>query len=79
VLRGVGMAKIVAGLMALVALGASVVSGAETWTCLTRGALAYVAGHVAGAFWEALAKRVPQVVNQAEPTEAEYDYENIAA
>ncbi|MBX3112739.1 MAG: hypothetical protein KF857_12115 [Fimbriimonadaceae bacterium] len=65
--------------MALVALGASVVSGAETWTCLARGGIAYVVGHVAGAFWEALAKRVPQVVKQAEDKEAEYDYEDIAA
>ncbi|MBS1709701.1 MAG: hypothetical protein JSS65_13395 [Armatimonadetes bacterium] len=65
------MAKVVAGLMAMVALGASVLSGAEPWTCLARGAIAYVVGNVAGAFWEALAKRVPTVVQQAAHDEAE--------
>ena len=74
------MAKVIAGLMALVALGASVLSGAEPWTCLARGGIAYIVGNIAGAFWEALAKRVPQVVKQVEHEEAEYDYEqNIAA
>ncbi len=64
------MAKVVAGLMALVALGASVLADADPWTCLLRGAVAYAAGIVAGGFWEALARRVPTVVKQSASEEA---------
>lgn len=74
------MAKVVAGLMALVALGASVLSGADPWTCLARGAVAYTAGAVAGAFWEALARRVPGGAKRADREEADDQHvEHIAA
>jgi hypothetical protein len=46
--------RIVAGSTALVALSASLLSGVDPWTCLGRGALGYVAGHVAAGVWCAL-------------------------
>jgi hypothetical protein len=48
------MAQLVAGFMALAALGASIVIGAEPSTCLLRGVGAYVAGLLAGSLWTAI-------------------------
>lgn len=40
--------------MALTALASGVVSNIDPWTTFLRGAIAFLAGHFAGSFWDAL-------------------------
>lgn len=61
--------RIVAGSTALVALSASLLSGADPWTCLGRGALAYIAGHMAAGVWCALFP--PETVEDLDESESD--------
>lgn len=45
------MAKVIAGIMALVALAASILSGVEPVACLLRGVIAYIVGWTATQLW----------------------------
>ncbi len=43
--------KIVAGLMTVAALGASLLNGVEPTQCILRGGIAYLVGSIAGTIW----------------------------
>ncbi len=45
------MAKVIAGILALVALAASILSGVEPVACLLRAVIAYVVGWFAAQLW----------------------------
>jgi hypothetical protein len=45
------MPKLVGGLLALLALGASILSRVDPLECLLRAAIAYVIGYIATAAW----------------------------
>lgn len=45
------MPKVIGGLLALVALSAAMLSGADPLQCLIRGAIAYVVGVFATQLW----------------------------
>lgn len=48
------MPKLIAGLMALTALAASILAQADAITCLTRGAIAFVVGYFCGILWHSI-------------------------
>lgn len=45
------MAKVVGGILALVALAASILSGVDPVACLLRAAIAYIVGWFAAQLW----------------------------
>lgn len=48
------MVKLVAGILALIALAASLLSGVDPVECLARGAIAYLVGWIGASVWCAL-------------------------
>ncbi len=48
------MPKLIAGLMALTALAASILAQADAMTCLTRGAIAFIVGYFCGILWHSI-------------------------
>jgi len=76
------MAQIVAGLLTIVAIGASHFAGNDPMTCLTRGAVAFVAGTLVSRVWLAFFDHRSTVLTlapAAEPAPAEPDTEAKAA
>lgn len=53
--------KIVAGLMAIAALGASLMNGIDPIQCMLRGGIAWIVGMIAGTVWNLFFTRSPQV------------------
>ena len=64
------MPKVVGGLLALVALASSIFSGNDPWTCLFRGAIAFIAGSIVSTLWVAVTGLKPGVVATADVSEA---------
>lgn len=76
------MAQIVAGLLTIVAMGASHFAGNDPMTCLTRGALAFVAGTLVSRVWLAFfdhRSTVLSLVPAPQPVPAESETEAEAA
>lgn len=46
------MAKLLAGIFALVALAVCIINRIEPWTATVRGLVAFAVGHFAGTLWE---------------------------
>ena len=71
--------KIVAGLMSIAALSASVFNGVDPMQCVIRGGIAWVVGMVAGTIWNLFFTRTAQVPSaqivplQVETTDIEND------
>lgn len=75
------MSMVVGGILAIVALSMSLMTGADSWTCLGRGLAAFLVGHVsASVFWAVLGpvKTKPDVVSEPEPESQEVEVRKAA-
>ncbi len=77
------MSKIVAGVLSLVAMGASVLAGNDAITCLIRGSVAFFAGivltHVWLAFFDHRSPVLTLVTHAEPPAMADAVPEDVAA
>jgi len=74
------MSRIVAGILSLVAMGASVLAGNDAMTCLTRGGIAFLAGILLTQVWTAFfSHRSPVLTLVTNPDVAEATREDAAA
>lgn len=62
--------KLVGGMMAIAALGASLLQSVDPTQCLIRGGTAYIVGAFAGSIWNLLFTPAIQKEDEPEGTEA---------
>jgi len=68
------MPKVIAGMMALAALGVSLLVGVDPLNCVLRGAIAYVVGLFSANLWYAFIEpRTITWANEKSPQEATAD------
>ena len=65
------MPVLVAGILCLVALGASLLAGNDAMTCLTRGGIAFLSGFFIGQLWTAVFGTRTPVLSMAETSQPE--------